>query len=79
LWPTLTSVLVAVSIAVSAHIATHVVAIHLHAGFRASPSVATISTVRATVRESGTSKSTGSHKGRCAKDGREAVANAAEA
>jgi hypothetical protein len=70
---------VATSIAVSAHVATHVVAIHLHAGFRASPSVATISTVRATVRESRTGKSACSHKGRCANNGREAVANAAEA
>jgi hypothetical protein len=72
-------VLVAGSIAAWAHVVTHVVAVHLHAGFRAWPSVVTISTARPTVRECRTGKSTGSHKGRCANNGREAVANAAEA
>jgi hypothetical protein len=70
---------VAVSIAVSVHAAAHVIALHLHAGFRTLSRVTTISTVRATVRESRTGKSACSHKGRCAKDGREAVANAAKA
>jgi hypothetical protein len=67
--------LVAVSITVSAV----VVALHLHVGFRTLAWVTTISTVRATVRECCTGKSACSHKGRCAKDGREVVPNAAKA
>jgi hypothetical protein len=66
-------------VAVSVHAAAHVVAIHLHAGFRTLSRVTTISTVRATVCECRTGKSACSYKGRCAKDGREVVANAAKA
>jgi hypothetical protein len=70
---------VAVSIAVSVHAAAHVIALHLHARFRTLSRVTIISTVRTTVCECRTGKSACSHKGRCAKDGREVVANAAEA
>jgi hypothetical protein len=72
-------VLVAVSIAAWAHVATHVVALHLHAGFRAWSSVAAVSTFGPTIGKRCAGKCACSHKGRCAKDGREAVANAAEA
>jgi hypothetical protein len=72
-------VLVAVSIAASAHVATHLFAIHLHAGFRAWSSVAAVSTFGPAISKRRAGKGTGSHKGCCANDGREAVANAAEA
>jgi hypothetical protein len=72
-------VLVTVSITTSAHVATHVVAIHLHVGFRTLSRVATISTVRATIRECRAGKSAGSHKGRSTKDRWQAVPNAVEA
>jgi hypothetical protein len=55
------------------------VVLHLHAGLRTSPRVTTISTVRPTVGECRAGKSTSGHKGRSAKDDREAVANAAKA
>jgi hypothetical protein len=67
--------LVAVSIAAWAV----VVPLHLHAGFGAWSSVAAVSTFGPAVRECCAGKGTSSHKGRCAKDGREAVANAAKA
>jgi hypothetical protein len=67
--------LVAVSIATCAV----VVPLHLHAGFRAWSSVAAVSTFGPAISKRRAGKGTSSHKGRCAKDGREAVANAAEA
>jgi hypothetical protein len=70
-------VLVAVSIAACAV----VVALHLHAGFRTLSRVTTISAISTfgpTISKRRAGKGTSSHKGSCAKDDREAVANAAE-
>ena len=58
---------------------TVAVTVHLHTGFCASFRVTTISTVGPAIGKRCAGKCACSHKGRCAKDGREAVANAAEA
>jgi hypothetical protein len=85
LWATSASLLAAASIATpfrvltSLHACAVVAPLHLHAGFRAWSSVAAVSTFGPAISKRRAGKSACSHKGRCAKDGREAVANAAEA
>jgi len=85
LWATSASLLAAASIATpfrvltSLHACAVVVALHLYAGFRTAPRVTPISTVGPAIGKRCAGKCACSHKGRCAKDGREAVANAAEA
>jgi hypothetical protein len=76
--------LVAVSIATPfglvawLHACTGLVTPHLHASFHRWLRVSAVLTVGPAIGERRASQSARSHKGRCAKDGRKAVANAAK-